>query len=240
MVDTIAFIQDDTDQSVGTSLSVGEGRINTPSVASKFSKSGYETRARIIEAARSLIGEQGYEAMTASALVEKAGVSKGGLYHHFDRLTDVIVAVYEQSEFELYGSLAKSDPGSFDEYMDDVESMVFDHLLNSPEKMRIMFELMPKIIFDPAFATQRRIGLDHGIESMCEKLQPVCGDHISRQDLKATLKSISIFVHGLAAQSATFQQDDDSRAVWARFRQQTCMQLQGPVASLAARSGGAD
>ena len=92
--------------------------VNTVDPARKYSRSAFRTRAQIIAAACDLIGERGYEGVTTAALVERAGVSKGGLYHHFESLTDVIMAAYERTEYELYGSLAQSEPATFDEYLD--------------------------------------------------------------------------------------------------------------------------
>lgn len=51
-----------------------------------------ETRQRLIICALQLISEGGAEAFSASALIRRAGVSKGALYHHFERLEDVLLA----------------------------------------------------------------------------------------------------------------------------------------------------
>ncbi len=42
------------------------------------------TRGRILDVARSLFAEHGYDATTIADLLDAAGVSKGALYHHFD------------------------------------------------------------------------------------------------------------------------------------------------------------
>ncbi|MFW3145890.1 MAG: TetR/AcrR family transcriptional regulator, partial [Thermoplasmatota archaeon] len=43
-----------------------------------------ETRERIMEAAFELFNSKGYDRVSINEIVEKAGVSKGGLFHHFD------------------------------------------------------------------------------------------------------------------------------------------------------------
>lgn len=185
---------------------------------------------KIITAACELIGEHGYAGVTASALVKRAGISKGGLYHHFDRLNDVIIAAYEQTEFELFGSLALSEPASFDEYLDDVERLIFERLLASPQKLRILFELTPKIMFEPAFVAKRKIGFQNAIDIMCEKLT-VAGSLANRKDeIQWLLKSISIFLWGLGPHTGTLRSDDEVRQIWGRFRRMISAQLDQSVA----------
>ena len=199
--------------------------INTQDSTRKFSRSAYRTRAQIIDVACTIIGEQGYEAVSAAALVEKAGISKGGLYHHFDRLTDVIIAAYEQTEFELFGSMADVEPRNVDEYLDAVESLIFESLLTSPEKLRIMYELQPKIVFDPRFVANRRVGFDNGISIMGERLKQACGEQLSREDLETTLKLIGVFMAGLGTMAARFEGEDEARKIWRRFRTVISSQL---------------
>ena len=52
-------------------------------------------RQAVIEAAIKLLAEGGGEALTASALAERAGVSKANVFHHFARLDDVVLAAFE-------------------------------------------------------------------------------------------------------------------------------------------------
>jgi AcrR family transcriptional regulator len=60
---------------------------------------GRATRERLIEAARALFGERGYEGTSIDAVLESAGVARGALYHHFatkealfDAVLDRVVA----------------------------------------------------------------------------------------------------------------------------------------------------
>ncbi|MCL2584905.1 MAG: TetR/AcrR family transcriptional regulator [Streptosporangiales bacterium] len=55
---------------------------------------GQATRKRIVEVATDLFADRGYEATSIEAVLERAGVSRGSLYHHFagkDRLFDAVV-----------------------------------------------------------------------------------------------------------------------------------------------------
>jgi AcrR family transcriptional regulator len=67
------------------------------------------TSAALLDAARSLIESQGFEALTMSAVAERAGVSRRGSYLHFASRTELVMALYRslgQTE-ELAISLQK-------------------------------------------------------------------------------------------------------------------------------------
>ena len=53
------------------------------------------TRAALIAAARACFAEQGFDASSTDAVLARAGVSKGALYHHFASKADLLAAVFE-------------------------------------------------------------------------------------------------------------------------------------------------
>jgi AcrR family transcriptional regulator len=62
---------------------------------------GAETRDALLVAARDLFGEQGYAATSTEEIVERAGVTKGALYHHFADKEQLFRAVFEQVQREV-------------------------------------------------------------------------------------------------------------------------------------------
>ena len=59
------------------------------------------TRAALIGAARELFADRGFAAVGTSEIVQRAGVTRGALYHHFADKHDLFRAVYERVEQEL-------------------------------------------------------------------------------------------------------------------------------------------
>ncbi len=59
------------------------------------------TRAALLEAARQLFAERGFAATGREEIAERAGVTRGALYHHFASKTEVAAAVVEELEAEL-------------------------------------------------------------------------------------------------------------------------------------------
>jgi AcrR family transcriptional regulator len=59
------------------------------------------TRAALLRAARDLFAEQGFAQTGREEIAERAGVTRGALYHHFASKTDVAAAVVAQLNAEL-------------------------------------------------------------------------------------------------------------------------------------------
>ncbi len=58
------------------------------------------TRLRIIEAAIDCLVEGGYSGLTTQAVVERTGVSRGAMHHHFPTRMDLVGAVVEHVFYE--------------------------------------------------------------------------------------------------------------------------------------------
>jgi AcrR family transcriptional regulator len=67
---------------------------------------GEATREKLVRAARELVVEYGYDGVSTAQVLERAGVSRGGLYHHFDGKDELLAAVLEAVEVDFAGRLA--------------------------------------------------------------------------------------------------------------------------------------
>ena len=56
------------------------------------------TRAALVRAARELFAARGYAAVGTTEIVERAGVTRGAMYHHFNDKRELFRAVYEELE----------------------------------------------------------------------------------------------------------------------------------------------
>ena len=71
-----------------TDLSVGKLRA--------MSRDGTATRARILDAAQALVLEQGFGGTSVDAVIESAGTTKGGFFHHFRSKQELARALVER------------------------------------------------------------------------------------------------------------------------------------------------
>ena len=65
------------------------------------------TRTALSAAARQLFTERGFAATSTTEIVERAGVTRGALYHHFAAKDDLFRAVFEQLEGEVTRRVAE-------------------------------------------------------------------------------------------------------------------------------------
>jgi AcrR family transcriptional regulator len=59
------------------------------------------TRRALLDAARSLFAEKGYHGTAAEEIVQRAGLTRGALYHHFEGKKDLFRAVVDEMESEI-------------------------------------------------------------------------------------------------------------------------------------------
>jgi AcrR family transcriptional regulator len=70
------------------------------------------TRGALMDAARVLFTERGYEDVSAEEIVRAAGVTRGALYHHFGGKAELLEAVYARLEAESTERVARIVLGS--------------------------------------------------------------------------------------------------------------------------------
>lgn len=68
---------------------------------------GEATRAAVLRAARDLFAKRGYAAVGTNEIVERAGITRGAMYHHFPTKKDIFRAVYEETEKQLVEDFAR-------------------------------------------------------------------------------------------------------------------------------------
>jgi len=81
-------------------------------------------RQRVLDAAVDLFATQGYSATSVSQVIERAGLTKGGFYHHFASKDELL--------YEIYGDLITRQLASMDD--------ILGRDLPRSEKLRLVIE----------------------------------------------------------------------------------------------------
>ena len=71
-----------------------------------------DSRARILREARRLFIERGYHPLSMREIAEQAGISKAGIYHHFEDKETLFLAVLNDSLQELEDIIRAAEEGS--------------------------------------------------------------------------------------------------------------------------------
>jgi AcrR family transcriptional regulator len=67
-------------------------------------------REALIQAAHDLFVERDYDRVSTEEILERSGVSRGALYHHFPTKLDLFRAVYQANEQRALGEMAAEVP----------------------------------------------------------------------------------------------------------------------------------
>ena len=120
------------------------------------------TRTALIAAARELFAARGYAGVGTEEIVQRAGVTRGALYHHFSGKDDLFSAVYERVEQELTERIVTEVPLAGDDPVAVLRggTSVFLDACLEPEVQRICLLDAPAVL---GYEEWRAIGARHGL-----------------------------------------------------------------------------
>ncbi|HEV2062877.1 MAG TPA: helix-turn-helix domain-containing protein [Solirubrobacteraceae bacterium] len=130
---------------------------------------GEATRAKLIATARELFAERGYAAVGTNEVVQRAGVTRGAMYHHFRDKKDLFRAVHEQAERELVAASAAPMQHVEDPWERLMAGMHgFFDACEDPRLRRIALVDAPAVL---GWQEWRAVGREYGLAAMTLVLQ---------------------------------------------------------------------
>lgn len=73
----------------------------------RVTKKAEERRNEILDVADELFGQKGFDGTTTKDILEKVGIARGTLYHHFKSKEDIMDALIERYNIRLLGAAQK-------------------------------------------------------------------------------------------------------------------------------------
>jgi AcrR family transcriptional regulator len=106
-----------------------------------------QTRAALIAAGRTLFTEHGFAGAGREEIVDRAGLTRGALYHHFASKEDLFAAVYEEVERDLCAEVVLAAVAGVDP-VDGLRlgALAFLDAAAKPEVRRIMLLDGPAVL----------------------------------------------------------------------------------------------
>ena len=158
---------------------------------------GEATRAALVRAARDLFSERGYGGVGTNEVVERAGVTRGAMYHHFSEKKDLFRAVYEQTEQELIGVTLQAIEGIDDPWERLVVGVrTFFDVCEDPKLRQIGLVDAPAVL---GWQEWRDIGKKYVFGAVTFVLQDAMDKGVLREADTTTLAHLFIAALGEAA-----------------------------------------
>lgn len=148
-----------------------------------------ETRAALIRAARELFLEKGYAATSTPELADRAGLTRGALYHHYADKQDLFRAVIEaeaQSIAREIDSGTANAPSPVDALI--AGSLGYFRAMQAPGRARLMLIEGPAVLGP---AEMRRIDLETGGQALRDGLVDAIGPDLGRDEIEARADLVS-------------------------------------------------
>jgi AcrR family transcriptional regulator len=104
---------------------------------------GARSREAVLDAAKRLIAEHGYDAASVAALVKEAGIPASSIYHYFGSKEGVLLAVMERGAEQFFAELALPDRrlGSQRTHLRAIVAAAAETLGRHPDFLRILVVL---------------------------------------------------------------------------------------------------
>jgi AcrR family transcriptional regulator len=121
-------------------------------------------REALVEAARELFIERDYGDVSTGEIIERSGVSRGALYHHFASKRDLFKVVFETGERRILGLVAERAMATSSPFAALLESArAYLQLCETDEELRRIGLLQSRVVLGwegwRAAATELGIGL---------------------------------------------------------------------------------
>ena len=131
-------------------------------VKSRKAEQSVATRAALLNAARELFTEHGYADAPTEEIVQRAGVTRGALYHHFKDKQDLFRAVMEEVDQEFTQRVALASAGANGEIWERLMAGVDAFLegCSEPAIRRIILLDAPAVL---SLETYREIEAKYGL-----------------------------------------------------------------------------
>jgi AcrR family transcriptional regulator len=127
-------------------------------------KKAHVRRSDLIDSAQALFFTKGYEATTVADIMERAGVSKGGFYHHFSAKEDLLEALGERMAAQ---AVARLQPILEDKHLDAVARI--NAVLLESRQFKVEDAATIRAAFDAAFRPEN-IVLYHRLNRAVSKV----------------------------------------------------------------------
>jgi AcrR family transcriptional regulator len=156
-----------------------------------------DTRENIINAAFKILSKEGAKALTTSKLIEEAGISKGGLYHHFKEIDEVYLALLQMLTESLTEGFYELEFDSIDHLNDVLVETLFDEMEATKDVYAALFYFMSSVTKNPEYKDYLKNWSEGSLKKWGELYSKFYDHEISEDEMDSVMRMIDMYIGGL-------------------------------------------
>ena len=183
------------------------------------SEVGERTRTAILDAAIRILGRDGPNRFSASALAMESGVSKATLFHHFRAIDEIPMLALERFWMQSL-SPPKKHTASAHGYLIQLGAQILDLPEQRVTFLKAHVVFLVKAMFEPRLHARLAEGAEAMHSEMVRELAAHLPGGLKPAELEATTRMVEMMLDGLLMSMATADSVEArmlSRRAWKRF-----------------------
>ncbi len=188
-------------------------------VKGQRTSTGERTRSKILQATVRILGRDGPDRFSASALAREAGVSKATLFHHF-RAIDEIPILAMESYWTQALSPVGGNPSSARMYLLKLGTQLLDLSRKRSTFLKAHIVFLVKAIFDPVLHASLASGSVQMHRQMEQELAARLPKSVPQREIEAATRMVEMMLDGLLLGMAAVDSPQavaSARRAWTRF-----------------------
>jgi AcrR family transcriptional regulator len=183
------------------------------------SDAGERTRTAILDATIRILGRDGPDRFSASALAKVSGVSKATLFHHFRSIDEIPMLALERFWLQSLSQQNK-DTASARAYLMRLGAQILDLPRQRATLLRAHIVFLVKAMFEPRLHARLAEGAEAMHAQMVSELAARLRGRLKPAEVEATTRMVEMMLDGLMISMATAHSPEArelSRRAWDRF-----------------------
>jgi len=182
--------------------------------ADKRKEKGEKTKAAIMKAVMEIVITEGKQGLTTRNIVERAGIGKGSLYHHFKNMDDILEHLIKSIRYQTIRKIESAEYESLEEFFLKMGMLTIDHveaILRKGSGGLTLWEDMisNKRIHDVIVETN-----DEYVKILGYKIENLAKISISEKKLKMIVWSLLTFLGGMKTYLLLIDDYELFRELW--------------------------
>lgn len=157
-----------------------------------------QTKQRILAAAYQIMRDEGIHTLSSLKIIDVAGISKGGFFHHFPQIEDLYLYMLDHLIQQFDAQFAPNEFNDFREFMRAMTAYTMQLLEQSPETVTTLFYFFSQGHHKPAYQQQLNALLDAAFARWAADIAHYFEPPLSATQQSHIVRLLDMYFYGLS------------------------------------------